>query len=245
MRYFIELAYNGANYHGWQKQPRDQSVQQTLEDSFSTILGKTIDMAGCGRTDSGVHASQYFAHFEFAGEIPVRFIRRINKYLPADIVIYRLYPVAPDMHARFSAHYRAYRYHLSLLKDPFRKQTATFYPYAHQLDTDKMQAAAALIKEYELFAPFCKTGSDVDEPRCQLFHSAWTFQENEYIFEIAANRFLRGMVRLIVGMCLDVGREKVSLSEVKEALDNQHRLRKANSAPAEGLFLSEVRYAEG
>ena len=244
MRYFLELAYNGAAFHGWQRQPQQMSVQQVLEDSFSTILGRPIDIVGCGRTDTGVHASQYFAHFEYAGDFPKEFLRRINKYLPDDVVIYRLYPVDDNLHARFSAHYRAYRYHVSLVRDPFRQQTVTYYPYAQQLDTGLMQEAAQLLLNYELFAPFCKSGSDVEIPRCDLYRCEWEFREQEYILHIAANRFLRGMVRLIVGMCLDVGRGKTSLVEVQLAMDNQTRLDRANSAPPNGLFLTEVRYPE-
>ncbi len=242
MRYFIELAYNGATFHGWQRQPRQISVQQVLEDSFSTILGRTIEIMGCGRTDTGVHASQYFAHFDFDGVLPAGFVRRINKYLPPAIVVYRLFPVADDLHARFSAHYRAYRYHLSLVKDPFRQQTATFYPYAKKLDRSLLQEAALLLPKYELFAPFCKSGSDVEVPHCTLHRAEWVFGEREYVFHIAANRFLRGMVRLIVGMCLDVAREKTTLAEVELAMEEQTRLVRASSAPPEGLFLEEVRY---
>jgi tRNA pseudouridine38-40 synthase len=242
MRYFMELAYNGARFHGWQRQPADASVQETLEDAFSLILRSPLEITGCGRTDTGVHASQYFAHFDFAGEFPPGFIRRINKFLGPDIAVYSIFPVDQEAHARFSAHYRAYRYDLTSRKDPFRRETAFYYPWAAQLDREKMQAAARLLRDYEAFAPFCKTGSDAKTMRCELFRSEWVFGEHELSYHVAANRFLRGMVRLIVGMCLSVGEGKLTLDEVKEALEQQTFLPKSVSINPEGLFLCEVRY---
>ncbi|RME93544.1 MAG: tRNA pseudouridine(38-40) synthase TruA [Bacteroidetes bacterium] len=242
MRYFLELAYHGALYHGWQKQPNAPSVQETLEHAFSTILNQPIEITGCGRTDTGVHASQYFAHFDFQGQFPHEFLRRINKFLPKDIAILQLFPVDWQQHSRFDAHYRAYRYHLSARKNVFRPDTLLYYPRATQLNKTLMTEAAALLLEYDHFAPFCKTGSDAKTMRCELYRSEWEFGEQEYIYHIAANRFLRGMVRLIVGMQLSVGLGKIKLSEVRAAMDQQTRLDKALSVPPEGLFLTEVRY---
>ncbi len=243
MRYFLHLAYNGARYAGWQRQPHAASVQQVLEDSFSTILGRPIEMTGCGRTDTGVHAACYYAHFDYEGTFPEGFGRRINKFLPPDIVVYRLLPVEADAHARFDARYRAYFYHISLQKDPFRTQTSYFYPFADRVDRERLQAAAALLPEYQQFLPFCKTGSDAKTMRCELFRSEWELRENEWIYHIAANRFLRGMVRLCVGMCLSVGTGQIELESVRQALDRQERLVKALSVPPEGLFLSEIKYS--
>lgn len=242
MRYFIELAYNGTRFHGWQRQPRARSVQQTLEDAFSLILRTPIEITGCGRTDTGVHASFYVAHFDFDGEFPRSFLNRMNKYLGKDIAVYRIYPVAADAHARFDAYYRAYRYHLLLRKDPFRQESAYFYPLGHRLNQEAMQEAAHLLLAYDHFAPFCKTGSDVKTMRCELHRSEWAFHEHELIYHVAANRFLRGMVRLIVGMCLTVGTGKMSLTDLRKALDAQSPLPKSLSVNPEGLFLSEVRY---
>lgn len=242
MRYFIELAYNGTRFHGWQRQPEDASVQETLEEAFSLILRDQVEITGCGRTDTGVHASQYFAHFDFGGEFPPNFPRRINKFLGPDIALHAIEAVAPEAHARFDATYRAYRYDISARKDPFRQETALYYPWAEQLDRSAMQAAAGLLLEYEEFAPFCKTGSDAKTKRCQLFRSEWEFHPQAMSYHIAANRFLRGMVRLIVGMCLSVGEGKLSLEEVRTALDQQTPLPKSVSINPEGLFLCEVRY---
>ena len=242
MRYFIELAYNGTRFHGWQRQPKAISVQQALEDAFSLILRTPIALSGCGRTDTGVHASSYFAHFDFDGEFPYAFRRRINKFIGKDITIYSIFSVADDAHTRFDATYRAYTYQLTLEPDPFRQETAFFYPNNQHLDTDLMQQAAALLLNYEEFFPFCKTGSDTKTMRCQLFRSEWVFEGNQFIYHIAANRFLRGMVRLIVGMCISVGEGKLTLADVQKALDEQSPLPKNWSANAEGLFLSEIRY---
>lgn len=243
-RYFIELAYNGTEYFGWQRQPDRISVQETLEDALATILGKDLEIVGCGRTDTGVHASQYFAHFNFAGEFPPALVRRLNKFLPPDLVIFRIFPVAWDAHARFDAYQRSYAYHLTWVKDPFRVKTSYFYPFTEKPDLEKMQAAAALLLSYDQFAPFCKTGHDAKTMICQLQRSEWIFSADgqEAVYHITANRFLRGMVRLVVGMCLQVGLGKISLDTVKAALDQQTPLPKATSAPPQGLFLVEVRY---
>lgn len=244
MRYFIQLAYNGTAYCGWQRQPAAPSVQQTLEDAFSTVLGEAVAVTGCGRTDTGVHASAYVAHFDFEGAFPEGFLRRMNKFLPADVAIRSIFPVRPDAHARFDAHYRAYRYHIALQKDPFRTKTAFFYPFADRLDPALMQEAAQLLLGYEDFLPFCKTGSDAKTMKCRLYRSEWVFGEEEVVYHVAANRFLRGMVRLIVGMSLSVGCGQLSLAQVREALDRQQPLPKSVSVDPEGLFLCEIRYPE-
>lgn len=244
MRYFIELAYNGAAYHGWQVQPKAISVQEVLEKSVSTILNQPTSITGCGRTDTGVHASQYFAHFDFDQPFPKGFQYRLNKFLPPDIVIYRIFPVAAEHHSRFDAYYRSYAYHLSWIKDPFREHTLLHYPTAQKIDKDKMQAAAQLLLDYELFEPFCKTNSDAKTMRCEMHRSEWEFKEDEWIFHVSANRFLRGMVRLIVGMCLSVGHGKMTIDDLKKAMDEQSRLTKSLSVPPQGLFLTEIRYPD-
>ena len=242
MRYFIELAYNGTRFHGWQRQPSAVSVQQSLEEAFSLILRTPIEITGCGRTDTGVHAARYYAHFDFAGDFPPSFVRRMNKYIGGDIAIFGIHPVADHAHARFDAVRRAYRYNLITRKDPFRQETAFCYPPAASFDQEAMQAAAMLLLSYEEFTPFCKTGSDAKTMRCDLFRSEWEFHEHEFIYHVAANRFLRGMIRLIVGMCLSVGEAKLSLEEVRKALDEQTLLQKSVSVNPEGLYLSEVKY---
>lgn len=241
-RYMLQLAYNGANYHGWQRQPNAISVQQALEERLSLLLETTIELLGCGRTDTGVHAEEYYAHFDYDGSFHPGFLRRLNKFLPEDIVIYQIYRLPAEVHARFSAYARAYRYEISLRKDPFRPDTVTYYSYATQLDRQLVQQTAALLLDYEEFLPFCKTKSDAKTMRCSLSRAEWEMESDHWTFHIKANRFLRGMVRLIVGACLQVGRGQVELAEVKAALDQQRPMQGAWSAPPDGLFLSEVNY---
>lgn len=244
MRYFSELAYKGTNYNGWQRQPNAPSVQQTIEEALATILNTAIEVVGCGRTDTGVHASQYFLHFDFEGKFPMEFLRRLNKLLPPDVAFRSIYEVASDAHARFDATRRSYEYHIVLDKNPFLTETAWHFPFFEKLDLEKTQAAAALLLNYGAFQPFCKSNTDVHTMECALFRSEWVFDasSSRLVFHISANRFLRGMVRLIVGMCLNVGLGKVELDEVRQALDQQVLLKKSWSVPAEGLFLTEVRY---
>lgn len=246
MRYFSELAYKGTNYNGWQRQPNAPSVQQAIEEAMATILGSAIEVVGCGRTDAGVHASQYFMHFDVEGDFPKEFLRRLNKLLPADIAIRSIFEVAPDAHARFGAVRRSYEYHVVLDKNPFGTDTTWHFPFFDKLDLQKTQAAAALLLNYKEFQPFCKSNTDVHTMECTLFRSEWVFDEaaRRLVFHISANRFLRGMVRLIVGMCLNVGLGKVELEEVRQALDQQVLLKKSWSVPPDGLFLTEVRYGE-
>ncbi len=243
MRYFAELAYNGFNYVGWQKQPKGSSVQETIERAFSTILGAEIEVVGCGRTDAGVHAIQYYMHFDYDGEFPKSFINRVNKLLPKDIAIFRVFEVAPEAHARFDAYERSYAYHITFEKNPFAIQTAYFYAHPQRPDFDQMQAAAQLLLAYREFYPFCKSDHDAKTLQCELSRADWVnLDDKRSAFYITSNRFLRGMVRLIVGMCLNVGTGKVHLDEVKQALDNQTLLKKSTSAPPEGLFLQGIKY---
>ncbi|MCC6726849.1 MAG: tRNA pseudouridine(38-40) synthase TruA [Saprospiraceae bacterium] len=244
MRYFSELAYRGTNYNGWQRQPNAPSVQQAIEEAMATILGGAIEVVGCGRTDTGVHASQYFMHFDWEGSLPKEFLRRLNKLLPADIAIRSIYEVAPDAHARFDAVRRSYEYHVVLDKNPFGEDTTWHFPFFDKLDLENVQAAAALLLQYKEFQPFCKSNTDVHTMECTLLRSEWVFDEKarRLVFHISANRFLRGMVRLIVGMCLNVGLGKVSIDEVRQALEQQSLLKKSWSVPPNGLFLTEVVY---
>ncbi len=244
VRYFAEIAYQGTHYFGWQRQPDQLSVQQILEEAFSLILRTDIQIVGCGRTDTGVHASQYFFHFDFEGDFPDHFLYRINKYLPKDIAVFRVFPVQPDKHARFDATSRSYEYHLSWQKSPFLIHTQTYFPLAQDFDRDQLQQAAKLLLQYPSFFPFCKSNTDTKTMDCKLTISEWEFREEQHkmIYQVTANRFLRGMVRLIVGMCINVAQNKLPLKAVKIALDQQTRLPKSTSAPPEGLFLSKVVY---
>lgn len=247
MRYFIELSYNGTRYAGWQRQPNAMSVQQIIEEKLAILLRQPISVIGCGRTDAGVHASQFFLHFDFEKPFPEHFMERMNKLLPADIAFHRIVEMADNAHTRYDAVKRAYAYHLGFYKNPFTTETAYFFPQWSKLNIDRMQAAAALLLHYDAFYPFCKSNTDVKTMNCQLFRSEWEVLPHQkgMIFHIEANRFLRGMVRLITGMCLNVGMGKLSINTVQTALDRQERLNKSLSAPPNGLFLTEVIYSNG
>lgn len=241
-RYVLELAYNGTNYAGWQRQPNALSVEEAIDTALSLILGEKIKLLGCGRTDTGVHASYYVAHFDFSGQLPPALLRRFNRFLPEDIAILGIYRVPEDFHARFHATGREYTYQIALHKDPFRQNTVASLPQMKGLDQEKMQRAASLLLDYSAFAPFCKTNSDAFTMNCSLTEARWDFDGNEWTFHISANRFLRGMVRLIVGMCLRIGEGKLTPEQLREAMDKQARLPKPWSAPPSGLFLSGVNY---
>lgn len=244
-RYVLELAYNGTNYAGWQRQPNALSVEEVVDTTLSRILNEKIKIVGCGRTDAGVHASHYVAHFDFSGTFPPFFLKRFNRFLVEDVSVSSLYRVPPGFHARFHATGRSYVYEVALIKDVFRKDTVASLPQLRgQVDQGAMQAAARMLLEYEAFAPFCKTNSDAFTMNCDLTEARWEFRPDHWTFHISANRFLRGMVRLIVGMCIRVGQGKLKLEELRTALDEQTRLPKPWSAPAEGLFLSSIRYPQ-
>ncbi|TXF88794.1 tRNA pseudouridine(38-40) synthase TruA [Neolewinella aurantiaca] len=244
-RYALELAYNGTNYAGWQRQPNAMSVEQTVDSALSLILNEKIKIVGCGRTDAGVHASHYVAHFDFTGEFPPFFLRRLNRFLAEDVSVQALWRVQPHFHARFHATGRSYIYKIALKKDVFRRDTVASLPQLRdRVDLKAMQAAADMLLEFEAFAPFCKTNSDAFTMNCDLTEAKWEFAEDTWTFHISANRFLRGMVRLIVGMCIRVGQGKLSLDDLRTALEQQTRLPKPWSAPAEGLFLNDIRYPE-
>ncbi|MEN0007024.1 MAG: tRNA pseudouridine(38-40) synthase TruA [Bacteroidota bacterium] len=245
MRYFARLAYKGTHYFGWQRQPNAISVQEVIEDALSTILRQPTAVTGCGRTDTGVHAKDYYLHFDSKDKLPDSFCHRLNKLLPKDIAFYELIEVDADAHARYDATYRSYEYHIVGRKSPFTIDTAFYYYFLPQVDSERMQAAAQLLLDYEDFFPFCKTNTDSKTMKCQLFQSTWEQKDEagqHLVFHIAANRFLRGMVRLIVGMCLNVGLGKTTLAEVQQALEQQERLKRSWSVPPEGLYLNAITY---
>jgi tRNA pseudouridine38-40 synthase len=242
MRYFIDLAYNGTRFYGWQRQPSDPSVQAAIEDVFSLILRQPIEIVGCGRTDTGVHAAQYFAHFDFDGEFPASFLERANKLVKKDIVLKCIIPAPPEAHARFDAFKRSYEYHITFIKNPFATETEWYFAQHKSLNIKDMQKAAEILRGYSEFTPFCKTHSDAQTMRCELSRAEWIFMDKKAVFHISANRFLRGMVRLIVGACINVGLGHLSLEDLKTALDEQKPLKKSYSVPPTGLFLTEVVY---
>jgi tRNA pseudouridine38-40 synthase len=242
MRYFLELSYNGTRLCGWQRQPNAPSVQACIEDAFTLILRQPIELMGCGRTDTGVHARYYVAHFDFDGTFPKSFLQRANKMVGQDIALLKVSAVPDAAHVRFDAYSRSYEYHISFVKNPFATETEWFFSLNEPLNTQAMQKAAEILRGYEDFAPFCKTHSDAKTMKCQLSHAEWIFEGNKAVFHISANRFLRGMVRLIVGACVNVGLGQMRLEDLKKAMDEQSPLVKSYSVPPTGLFLTEVKY---
>lgn len=243
-RYFIQLAYHGAAYHGWQSQANAHSVQDELEKCFRLKLRQHISITGCGRTDTGVHARDYYAHFD--SHEPFSDCRQLtdelNQFLPPDIVLRRIIPVAADAHARFDAIERTYHYHISREKNPFSTQTS-WYVYG-KLDVDAMQEAAALILQFEDFTSFCKLHSQTSNNLCKVTAGYWMQSGESLVFVITANRFLRNMVRAIVGTLVMVGRQKISVTDFQHIIASMDRSKAGMSAPPQGLFLESVRYPD-
>lgn len=246
LRYFLTLSYRGTRYAGWQSQPNATTVQSVIEAAMSTVARENIAITGCGRTDAGVHARYYVAHFDAQNELPHTFLQGVNSLLPDDIAVHELRPVSERAHARYDALERSYEYHIALHKDPFATDLAWHYPQHALLDFEKMQALAFMLPQFEAFEPFCKSDSGLEHFRCALKSAIWEMRpaEHRWVFHISANRFLRGMVRLIVGASIQVGRGQLSLEAVRDALEQQTPLKKSLSAPPHGLFLTDVRYPD-
>ncbi|WP_417367898.1 tRNA pseudouridine(38-40) synthase TruA [Flavobacterium beibuense] len=241
MRYFIEFAYNGKNYHGWQYQPHSISVQEVLNKALSTLLKQPIDVTGAGRTDTGVHAKQMYAHFDFDKELDSSFwTKKLNAFLPKDIVVYRIIPLHDDAHARFDATSRTYEYHIHTFKDAFDNETSWYY--FHKLDVEKMNEAAKILFEYKDFKCFSKTHTDVKTFNCVMMEANWQQDGNKLVFTVAADRFLRNMVRAIVGTLVNVGQGKLTLQEFREIIESRDRNNAGFSVPAHGLYLTKVAY---
>ncbi len=244
MRYFAQIAYKGTQYSGWQIQPNALAVQQLIEEALSTILQNEIKVMGCGRTDAGVHASQFYLHFDFDGKLPEGLVNRLNNFLPKDIVFYRIFPVDAEAHTRFDAKLRSYVYWLDYKPSPFENETAWYYYNAKNLDINTMNEVAALLLKYNDFTPFCKTNSDAKTMLCKVSRAAWLFdhKKERLEFHITANRFLRGMVRLIVGACVYAGEGRITVASIQQALETKTTLSKSYSVPGHGLYLCEVEY---
>lgn len=242
MRYFITLSYNGKNYHGWQIQPNGSSVQETLEKALSTMLRCPISIVGAGRTDAGVHAKKMIAHFDTDVALnTLELPRRLNCFLPTDIAIQKIEPVANHLHARFSATKRSYEYHLVTGKDVFCTETAFFHPGT--LDFDAMNQAAAQLFNYIDFTSFSKLHTDVKTNNCTIFEARWEqLSPSHWVFHISADRFLRNMVRAIVGTLLQVGTQKITIDDFKRIIESKDRCQAGTSAPAHGLYLTDVQY---
>lgn len=241
-RYFIYFQYNGAAYHGWQRQPNGNSVQETLEDAMSTLMRTTIALTGAGRTDAGVHARYMTAHFDTDATFDAEhLVKRLNVYLPADIAVFKIAQVADHLHARFDAITRTYQYHVHTHKDAFiSTQSLQVSP---TIRFDLMNEAAKVLFDYIDFTSFSKLHTDVKTNNCTITHALWTqIDEHRWVFTITANRFLRNMVRAIVGTLLQVGTQKITIDDFKHIIESKNRGKAGTSAPAHALYLTEVRY---
>jgi len=242
MRYRLKLAYDGTSYHGWQIQPNGISVQEVIQSKLSQICNTPIEITGCGRTDKGVHASDFYAHFDFEGQLPDSIVYKLNAMLPPDIVIEACETVAEDFHVRFDATLREYLYYIDLKRNPFTKQYAWYYPTP--LDLNLLNLAAEKLLGTHDFRAFCKGLPPADNYRCTIFDAAWIAKNNQIILRISANRFLRNMVRAIVGTSILVGTNKISLEDFETIISTGTRADAGNSVPAHGLFLTKVLYPE-
>ncbi|MDP3444309.1 MAG: tRNA pseudouridine(38-40) synthase TruA, partial [Ignavibacteria bacterium] len=240
------LAYNGKNYHGWQSQQNAHSVQDEIEKCLSLKLNEQIRVTGCGRTDTGVHSRDFYAHFDTLCQFNLNeasvFIHQLNQFLPQDIVVYEMIEVVPEANARFDAISRTYNYYISRNKNPFDNETS-YYVYGN-LNVNLMQKAANILFDYEDFTSFSKLHSQTKTNNCSILEAQWTENESGLIFEITANRFLRNMVRAIVGTLLEVGKGKISVNEFRSIIEQRNRNKAGFSVPAHALFLQKVAYPE-
>lgn len=244
-RYLIEVAFHGANYHGWQVQDNAVTVQERIDAALSTFLRQEIKTLGCGRTDTGVHAKQLFAHFD-CDEIDIenkldQFLKGINAILPKDITIKNLFQVPNDFHARFDAVSRSYEYHIHFQKDPFLNGLS--WQIRDIPSIANMNKAAKIMMEYQDFSCFSKTHTQVFSNNCKIYSAEWKWLENDrLLFSITANRFLRNMVRAIVGTLVEIGLNKKPVESIRFTIESKDRSIAGMSVPACGLYLTEVRY---
>lgn len=237
----MRFSYLGTSYHGWQKQPNAVTVQAVLEESFAILLRQSVALTGAGRTDAGVHARQMIAHFDLEKRTEIDdLVYRLNALLPEDIAVQSIHQVPDEAHARFDATERTYEYWIITEKDPFYKDAAHYLKQAP--DFDAMNKAASLLLKYEDFQCFSKSNSDVKTYRCDIHHARWTMEGNRLVFTITADRFLRNMVRAIVGTLLEVGQGKMNPEDVKGIIKSGDRSLAGVSVPAKGLYLTRVAY---
>lgn len=247
-RYFIELAYDGTNYHGWQVQPNAVTVQEVLEKALATILRQPVETVGCGRTDTGVHAKEFFAHFDvepiddrpWTIDETANILRSLNSVLPKDIAIKKIFPVASKAHARFDATLRSYEYHIHFDKDPFKAGYS--WELRYRPDVELMNKAAIIIMEYTDFSCFSKSNTQVKTNNCKIEKTGWVIEEHSITFNISADRFLRNMVRAIVGTLMMVGRKEITPDDVRAIIESKNRSNAGTSVPACGLYLTQVKY---
>ncbi len=246
MRYFILLSYDGTNFHGWQAQKNAISIQKILCDALGMMLREDVSLTGCGRTDAGVHAREYYAHMDLEKELSkaqaVKLVFKLNSYLGKDIAIRKIFPVKQDAHARFSAFLRTYKYYIALQKDPFLVNHS-WYHYG-PFDIEMMNRGAEILMSHSDFTSFSKVDSDTKTKICKLSEAYWEVTGNQLVFTISANRFLRNMVRAIVGTLLDLGTGKMNLRDLKLVIEAKNRSDAGDSVPACGLFLHKLGYPE-
>lgn len=243
-RYFLHLAYDGSNYKGWQIQPNGNTVQAELTRALSVMMRKDILITGAGRTDSGVHARNFYAHFDvkadYTQEQLDQFVYKLNRFLPADITVYRMFRVADDLHARFSAISRTYKYYISQNRDPFVRNYV-WYRFG-AVDVEAMNRAANVLLDITDFTSFSKLHTQTNTNNCKVIHAQWEQTANGLVFTITADRFLRNMVRAVVGTLLDVGLGKMSHDEFVAVIHSKDRCNAGESVPAQGLFLEDIGY---
>jgi tRNA pseudouridine38-40 synthase len=243
-RYFIKLAFNGNSYHGWQLQKTGISVQEVLTRAMSDLLSAPVSLTGCGRTDAGVNAREFYAHFDLKEEKNAEDLQqltfRLNRYLPADIFIDRIFPVPGNMHARFSALSRTYEFHIHNRKDPFLNDSS-YFVYG-ELDLDLMNAGAGLLKEYDDFTSFARLHGNAKTNICRIIKAGWERHDYRILFKITADRFLRNMVRAIVGTSLDLGMGKISLEDFRHIIESKDRSGAGQSVPGFALYLVKIVY---
>ena len=240
MRYFLELAYRGSAYHGWQRQPNAVTVQEKVEDALATLLREPVEVVGAGRTDTGVHARQLFAHFDLEAELSPDFVFKMNSVLPMDIAVKSLHKMEQEAHARFDALSRTYEYHVVLEKDPFSLESAYFVK--RKPDLKKMNEAAKMLMEYSDFKCFSRSRTDVRTYTCRIEEAYWEKRGESLIFTIKADRFLRNMVRAVVGTLLEIGLGKLEVEELHQIIKSKNRSEAGASVPAHGLYLTKVEY---
>ncbi len=243
--YFLKIAYRGTAYHGWQVQENAHTVQAELNEKIGILTGQPINVVGCGRTDTGVHAREFYLHLDMEKELtlsPVDFVFKLNRFLPEDIAVYGVWEVPSGAHARFDAVSRTYRYYILTEKDPFTRELAM--SYNGKLNPEVMQRASHVLLGRQDFTSFSKLHTQTATNICHITHAAWEQKNNFLIFSITADRFLRNMVRAIVGTLLEIGRGKMQPEEIETIIDAKDRRRAGYSAPAQGLFLERVRYPD-
>lgn len=246
MRYFAELAYDGTSFHGWQIQPNAYTVQEALDKALSTILRQKIETLGCGRTDTGVHAREFFAHFNAEAEphqhdlLGRKFLNSLNSLLPYQVAVKRIIQTDPEAHARFDASLRSYEYHIHRSKDPFKYNRS--WLLQDKLDIEKMNQAAQYMMSYTDFSAFSKSNTQVFTNNCKISKALWMEEGDSLVFHISADRFLRNMVRAIVGTLVLIGKGINTPESIHDIIQSKNRSNAGSSVPACGLYLTEVKY---